>query len=130
MRRFAAQVNVIDNSNQAVRCHQNGGRGYINNTMNAYPPHDLALWELLEARRYDEAQTMWDRVNKPLAAFIEEAAGRSGGYRVNKGMMAIMGHPMGVPRPPTLPLDAGEMAALRALMAGFGWLLPGQAAGA
>src|SRR5262249_30715321 len=33
MRRFADQVNVIDNANQAVRCHKIGGRGYINNTM-------------------------------------------------------------------------------------------------
>lgn len=124
MRQFAAQVNVIDNANQPVRCHKNGGRGYINNTMNAYPAHDLALWELLEARRYDEAQALWDRVNKPLSAFIERAALRSGGYRVNKGMMALMGRPMGVPRPPTLPLDDHEMAALRDLMAGFGWPLP------
>jgi dihydrodipicolinate synthase/N-acetylneuraminate lyase len=92
--------------------------------MNAYPAHDLALWELLEARRYEEAQDMWDRVNEPLSAFIEGAARRSGGYRVNKGMMAIMGHPMGVPRPPTLPLDAQEMAELRDLMAGFGWPVP------
>ena len=125
MRAFAAQVNVIDNSNQPVRCHQNGGRGYINNTMNAYPAHDLTLWELLEARRYDEAQALWDRVNKPLSAFIDKAGRRSGGYRVNKGMMALMGHPMGVPRPPTLPLDAQEMAALRALMGSFGWPIPG-----
>ncbi len=123
MRLFADQVNVIDNANQAVRCHENGGRGYINNTMNAYPAHDLALWELLEARRYDEAQALWDRVNAPLAAFIEKAGTRSGGYRVNKAMMAIMGLPMGVPRPPTLPLDAGEMAELRELMEGFGWPL-------
>ncbi len=124
MCQFADQINVIDNANQAVHCHQNGGQGYINNTMNAYPAHDLALWELLEARRYDEAQDMWDRVNKPLSAFIEGAARRSGGYRVNKGMMAIMGHPMGVPRPPTLPLDAQEMAELRDLMVGFGWPVP------
>jgi 4-hydroxy-tetrahydrodipicolinate synthase len=124
MRQFAAQVNVIDNSNQAVRCHRNGGQGYINNTMHAWPAHDLALWELLEARRYDEAQELWDRVNAPLSAFIEHAGHRSGGYRVNKAMMAIMGRPMGAPRPPTLPLDAQEMVELRNLMAGFGWPLP------
>jgi 4-hydroxy-tetrahydrodipicolinate synthase len=124
MRRFAAQVNVIDNANQPIRCHQNGGRGYINNTMNAHPPHDLVLWDLIEARRYDEAQSLWDRVNAPLAAFIEKAGSHSGGYRVNKGMMAIMGRPMGVPRPPTLPLDDRELAELRELMSGFGWPLP------
>ena len=92
--------------------------------MHAYPPHDLALWELLEARRYDEAQALWDRVNKPLREFMEKAAQRSGGYRVGKAMMALMGRPMGEPRPPTLPLDPQEMAELRELMAGFGWPIP------
>ena len=46
---------------------------------------------------------------------------RSGGYRVNKAMMAIMGRPMGVPRPPTLPLDAQELGELRE-SAGHVWL--------
>jgi 4-hydroxy-tetrahydrodipicolinate synthase len=121
MREFADLVNVIDNANQPVRCHKNGGRGYINSTMHIYPPHDLTLWELLEARRYGEAQALWDRVNKPLGMFMEKAAQRSGGYRVGKAMAALMGHPMGEPRPPTLPLDAQEMAELRDLLVGFGW---------
>ena len=127
MREFADFVNVIDNSDQPIRCHRNGGRGYINNTMNVYPAHDLALWELLESRRYDEAQALWDRVNQPLATFIKEAAQRSGGYRVNKGMMALMGQPMGAPRPPTLPLDSQELAALHELLVSFGWPVPGAA---
>lgn len=128
MRQFAAQVNVIDNSNQPARCHRNGGRGYITNTMPANPTHDLDLWQLLEAGRYDEFQVIWDRVNKSLAQFMATAAQRSGGDpRVPKGMMAIMGHPMGPPRPPTLPLDSQEMAALRDLLRGFGWSMPAEA---
>jgi 4-hydroxy-tetrahydrodipicolinate synthase len=127
MHQFAAQVNVIDNSNQPVRCHQNGGRGYITNTMTAYPAHDLALWELVEARRYDEVQATWDRVNGPLARFIAQVSQHSGGdSRVAKGLVAIMGHPMGAPRPPSLPLDDQEMVALRELVAGFGWPVPVQ----
>src|SRR5262249_38067070 len=101
MREFAGLVNVIDNDNQPLRCHKNGGRGYINNTMCACPAHDLALWDLMEARRYDEAQVLWDRVNAPLSTFSDKAAQRSGGYRVNKGLMAMIGRPMGAPRPPT-----------------------------
>ena len=122
MRQFAAQVNVIDNSNQPLRCYRNGGRGYITNTMPAHPAHDLALWDRLETGGYDEFQAIWDRVNMPLARFMAQAAQRSGGDpRVPKGMMAIMGHPMGPPRPPTLPLDAEEMASLRELISSFGW---------
>jgi 4-hydroxy-tetrahydrodipicolinate synthase len=127
MRRFADHFNVIDNSLQWVRCHRNGGRGYINGTIEVYPPHELRTWELLEARRYDEAQAMYDRVERPLRAFMAKAAQRSGGYRVYKGMMALMGHPMGPPRPPTLPLDAEELAELRELMVSFGWPVPADA---
>ncbi len=124
MRQFAHIFNVIDNSNQPVRCHQNGGRGYINSTLAVYPPHDLKVWELLEAQRYDEAQALFDCVNKPLRDFGAKSVRRSGGYRVVKGMMAVMGRPVGAPRPPTLPLDAQEMAALRETMIGFGWPVP------
>jgi len=92
--------------------------------MHAYPAHDLAIWDLLEAQRYDEAQAMIDRVNKPLREFMDRVGQRSGGYRVAKGMMAIMGRPVGAPRPPTLPLDTAEMAELYDLMSGFGWPLP------
>lgn len=126
MRQFAHHFNVIDNSLQIVRSHKNGGRGYINSAIHAYPPHDLRMWALLEAGRYDEAQALFDAVDRPLRAFMAKAGQRSGGYRVQKGMMAVMGHPVGNPRPPTLPLDAEELAELHDLMASFGWPVVGR----
>jgi dihydrodipicolinate synthase/N-acetylneuraminate lyase len=121
MRQFVDRFNVIDNSLQWVRCYRNGGHGYINGTIEAYPPHELETAALLEAGRYEEAQARFDAVEVPLRAFMDKAAQRSGGYRVYKGMMAIMGHLVGPPRPPTLALDADELAELRQLLAGFGW---------
>lgn len=121
MRRFSHIFNVIDNSNQAVRAHKNGARGYITSTLQAYPPHDLKLWELLEAERYDEAQALIDRVSGPLAAFGARSSRRSGGYRLPKALMEVMGRPVGPPRPPTLPLDDEELAELREIVAGLGW---------
>ncbi|MGH2559339.1 MAG: dihydrodipicolinate synthase family protein [Thermomicrobiales bacterium] len=121
MRQFAANINVIDNSSQPVRCHQNGGRGYIDPTTAVQPAHALAVWDLCQQGEYEEAQTRFDAVKEPLRAFMAKSAQRSGGYRVLKGQMAAMGRPVGPPRPPTLPLDDGEQAALRDLMAGFGW---------
>jgi 4-hydroxy-tetrahydrodipicolinate synthase len=121
MRRFASIFNVIDNSLQPVRCHRNGGRGYINHTLQAYPRHDLHVWELLETGRYAEAQAELDRVNAPIAQFVEESSSRSGGYRVFKAMMSIMGKPVGDPRPPTLPLAPDEVDALRDLLERVGW---------
>lgn len=122
MRTFADTFNVIDNTSQAVRCHRLGGRGYINLTAEVYPPHDLKLWDLLESHRYDEAQALFDRVNRPLRDFHTKLMTKSGGQaRMKKGMMALMGHPMGASRPPSEPLSAAEMTELRGLMEGFGW---------
>ena len=53
-------VNIIDNTKDPVRNHKMGGRGYINWTAEIHPPHDLKVWDLLESRRYDEAQQLWD----------------------------------------------------------------------
>lgn len=60
MRKFSHIFNVIDNTNQPVRCHKNGGRGYISALIAAYPQHDLEVWQLLEAHRYEEAQAKLD----------------------------------------------------------------------
>jgi 4-hydroxy-tetrahydrodipicolinate synthase len=126
MRQFADLVNVIDNSNQVVRCHKNGGRGYINHTMQANPVFDLAIWDYLEAGRYEEAQAIIDRVHAPIRELIEKVGRRSGGYQVAKAMMAITGHPEGDPRPPSLPLNDQEMAELRSIMERSGWPLPAE----
>lgn len=122
MRQFAHLFNVIDNDNQFVRGHRNGARGFIDATTAVYPQHALAIWDLLEARRYDEAQLRFDRINQPLIALTHRLAQRSGGYRVPKALMGLLGRPVGAPRPPTLPLDDQELAELRDLVAGFGWL--------
>ena len=120
MGQFAPIFNVIDNSSQAARCHKLGGRGYINLTSEVYPPHDLRIWELLESHRYDEAQTLFDQVDTPLRELYAKQI--SGGQaRLKKGMMALMGRPMGASRPPSLPLSEDEKAELRQVLLSFGW---------
>ena len=122
MQRFSDTFNVIDNSGQRVRCHKNGGRGYISSLVAIYPPHDLEIWQLLEARRYDEADAMSDRVTKAMAAWNAKAGAKSGGYRQGKAMLAAIGQPIGPPRPPTLPADEAEIAELRVIMEELGWV--------
>ena len=121
MKKFAHIFNVIDNTGSPVRCHQNGGRGYISSLVAVYPQHDLEVWRLLEAGKYDEAQTRLDRVNSALAHWQAKTSARSGGYRQGKGMMAALGRPVGPPRPPTLPCDDQEIAEVREIMEGLGW---------
>jgi 4-hydroxy-tetrahydrodipicolinate synthase len=122
MREFVDFFNVIDNSNQPVRCHQNGGHGYIDPTTAVHPAHALKVWDLCKAGNYDEAQALFDSVKNPLRDFMAKSAQKSGGYRVLKGHMAAIGRPVGPPRQPTLPLDGSELDELRELTAQFGWL--------
>ncbi len=121
MRQFVDAFNVIDNSNQPVRCARNGGHGYIDPTTAVHPAHALKVWDLCQAGQYDEAQALFESVKDPLRDFMAKSAQRSGGYRVLKGQMAVIGKPVGPPRPPTLPLDDAELAELRELTASFGW---------
>jgi len=122
MTKFVDAFNVIDNHSSAARCHRLGGRGYINMTAEVYPPHDLRIWDLLENHKYDEAQKLFDSVDVPLRTLYAKTAQMSGGQaRLKKGMMEIMGHPMGASRPPSAPLTKQDMAELRKLMIGFGW---------
>lgn len=121
MRQFSDIFNVIDNSNQPVRCHKNGGKGYIAGTIHAYPAHGLKVWELCNAGRYDDAQALQDSIQGPIGTFAGKLGRRSGGYRLQKAMMEVMGKPVGPPRPPTLPLDAEELSELHEILSGFGW---------
>ena len=121
MRQFSHIFNVIDNSLQPVRAYKNGARGYINYSSHVHPEFELKVSELLEAGHYDEAQAEFDRVTMKIREFMTKSAKRSGGYRVAKAMMSIVGRPVGPSRPPTLPLDEAEMAELHAIMSGFGW---------
>ena len=122
---FAHIFNVIDNSKRPAYSHKLGARGYINLTADVYPPHDLHVWELLESRQYDQAADLFHQVNDPLRALYAKMSERSGGEaRMKKGMYAIMGHPIGASRPPSLPMNAEEMAELRDLLISFGWPVP------
>jgi len=122
MRKFADIFNVIDNTASPVRCHKLGGRGYVQTTVGSYPPHALHIWELLESHRYDEAKVQYEKVMVPLRKLYDKFSQRSGGQaRLEKGMMALMGRPMGASRPPSLPLSGDEMAELRQLLLSFGW---------
>ena len=87
----------------------------------AQPAVELELWDHLAAGRWTEAQALMDRIHLPAWEFLARTKARSGGYRVAKGMLKLLGLPVGDPRPPTLPLQPDEMAELRDLMVSFGW---------
>jgi 4-hydroxy-tetrahydrodipicolinate synthase len=117
--------NILDNSNQPGRCYKLGGHGFLDEQATAYPPHELKVLELLESGRHDEGQALWDSVSGPIGKFYARLAGKSGGAaRVKKGVLSLMGHPVGSMRPPSEPLSREEMAELRRLLVGLGWPVP------
>ena len=123
MSKFVHDFNVIENSMRIVENHKLGGHGFINETMPANPSHDLKVQELMDARKYEEAQELWDSVNTPIRAFYEKLQVRSGGEaRVLKGIMDILGMPCGDSRPPSMPLSKEECSELQDILEGFGWL--------
>ena len=105
MGKFSDAFSVIDNGGSPIRCHQLGGRGYINLTAEGYPAHDLKIWELLESKQYDEAKKLLESVDGPLRDFSARVDVRSGGQaRVKKGIAELMGKGAGASRPPSKPL--------------------------
>ena len=56
MEGLAHKFNLIENGRDRVGFHKRGGVGFLDEAAVAYPPHELRMWDLLEARRYDEAQ--------------------------------------------------------------------------
>lgn len=126
MQELVADFNILDNSNQPGRCYKNGGQGFLDHLSPAYPAHDLEVLELLEAGKFDEGQAVWDEVCKPTVEFRSTTLGDSGGAaRLKKAAMAIMGHPAGSMRPPSMPVDEQEMAELRTILVDAGWPVPG-----
>ena len=131
MEGLAPKFNLIENGSDRVGFHKRGGSGFLDKTSVAYPAHELKMWDLLEAKRYDEAQTLWDTVDAPIQALAKKAGARSGGQaRFKKLLMNAMGHDVGHQRPPTLPAGDDEIAELQELLAGFGWPVPEMAVAA
>ena len=125
MAELVGDLNILDNSNQPGRCFRNGGHGVLDHQATANPQHELQILDLLESGKYDEAQAVWDSVSLPLLKFRAGILAKSGGAaRLKKGVMAVMGHPVGSMRPPSLPLSDDEMVELRAILAGLGWPVP------
>ena len=121
MRKFSHIFNVIDNSGQTVRCHRNGGRGFISGMAAIHPPHPLKVWDLLEQKKYDEAQAEIDQVKNAMGPWGKRYSGYSGGYWQIKAYMAAMGRPVGPPRLPTLAPTEEMIQDARGIFTDIGW---------
>ena len=122
---LSKKFNMIENGNDRVGFHKAGGDGFLDKSSIAYPPHELKMWELLEANQYDEAQNLWDTIDAPIQALAQKAGKVSGGQaRFKKMLMNAMGHGVGEQRLPTLPASKSEMNELKSLLSSLGWPVP------
>ena len=121
MSKFAADINVIDNSSQPARCHKLGGQGFISSLICAYPEAIIKCWNLLEAKKYAEFQVIWDNVETPIREWRDKNSKLSGAYRGVKGVMDAIGKYVGPSRPPTLGLSPLELSELKALVKKHGF---------
>ena len=120
-RQCARRIVMIDNWNHHVMAHLMGARGFISGVGDFWPAYDVALWELLEARRYEEAQAHIERLSYAIYEFRGKIARSTGGEAsAKKAMAALVGRAAGPPRPPTRPLTAEEIAELRGIMLAAG----------
>ena len=71
MAKFAHIFSVIENGGSPVESHKMGGRGYINLDGGSVPATRISRYgATLESGRYEEAQTLWDKVNTPLRGLL------------------------------------------------------------
>ena len=126
--KLSRDFNILENGRNLAQCYGLGGRGFIDHEATAYPAYELRILELLESGQYDEGQALWDSMSEPLEKFYAKVSLRCGGQaREKKGVMAVMGHPVGAMRPPSGPLSDAEMAELRDILVGIGWPVPDKA---
>ena len=88
----------------------------------AYPKHDLKVWELLENGKYEEADALKNSFAEAVGPALAKISSNSGGYRAARGMMELVGQPVGPPRLPTEPLTSEELSELKVGMQKLGWL--------
>lgn len=99
---FSDRFSVIDNQLRYVTSHMLGARAAESFVANYWPAWSLALWQLLEAGRYLEAQRELVRVALPLQRLwmeMETYTG-GGGYPV-KLCLELLGRGSSRDRPPT-----------------------------
>ncbi|HEY7095774.1 MAG TPA: dihydrodipicolinate synthase family protein [Terriglobales bacterium] len=102
VQRFASKVSVIDNQLRFVTSHMIGARAIEVHVCNYWPEWGVRLWEMLERRRYEEAQHQIVRVAMPFYVLWAEMEKYTGGDGyLDKLCMEIVGLDSGRCRPPT-----------------------------
>jgi len=119
--RLADRAAMVDNQGMAVMNQLLGGTGFITHLATVWPEHDLAVWDLLQAGDYKEAQQRISAANWPWQEFRGKMWKRTGAESpVVKAALELCGRPGGPSRLPTRELNAEERAELREVLVTIG----------
>lgn len=119
--RYANRLAVVDNAGMAVMNHMLGGTGFITHLATIWPEHDLAVWKLLEARDYVNAQKKIMAANWAWSEFRGKMAARTSGESPPvKAALDIIGRHGGPSRLPSRALDETERDELRQVLKSIG----------
>jgi dihydrodipicolinate synthase/N-acetylneuraminate lyase len=81
VRRFASRLAVVNNTFVTILGHMLGCPAFISHFPNFYPEFCWRVWDLMEARAYGEAQTLFERVMTPyrelIAPIMRQTAGEA-----------------------------------------------------
>ncbi|HJN17651.1 MAG TPA: dihydrodipicolinate synthase family protein, partial [Armatimonadota bacterium] len=113
-RKCADKVAFIDNQGMHAQAHVMGAQGFVSNTGDFWPQHDLELWAMLERGEYREVPAYLEKLSWPFYEFRGRSGKRTGGEAAPKKVAAeLVGRAGGPPLPPTQPLSDAEVAELR-----------------
>ncbi|MEX0727405.1 MAG: dihydrodipicolinate synthase family protein [Planctomycetaceae bacterium] len=102
LRNFASHYLFVDNQLDFIKSHMYGGRSFNLHPCNIAPKWGLKFWELLESRKYFEAQQEMTRVVSPYYdMFAEISKATCGEGTLDKLCMELIGLEGGPCRPPT-----------------------------
>ncbi len=119
--RFASRMAVICNQGTPVMNHLLGGTGYITHLATVWPEHDLGVWRLLEAGKYQAAQAKVAAGNWPWDDFRSLIGARTGGESPTvKAALELCGRPGGPSRAPSRMLTLEERDQLRDMLLRIG----------
>jgi len=118
LRLYADRLIIMDNMNVHVWAHMHGATGFLSHPGNFWPEHELLIWDLLEHKKYEEANRELLRVNYPFYDFIYGLTNKTTfvDANVTKAAVGLVGLNAGPVRPPARDLTTDEKEELRQLL--------------
>lgn len=121
LRNFGKHFLFVDNQIEFIKSHMYGGRSFNLHPCNVAPKWGLNFWQLLELKKYYEAQQEMTRVVSPYYdLYAEISKATCGEGTLDKLSMELIGLEGGPCRPPTRDVREKFRGKVREMLVGCG----------